>query len=240
MHIGILQTGPVTPEIGRAHGDYAAMFRRLLDGNGFRYTTWEVHEGDLPDGPGAADGWLITGSRHGVYEPHGWIPPLEALIRAIAEDGSPLVGICFGHQIVAQALGGRVEKAAQGWSVGCTEYPWEGGTLSLNAWHQDQVVTPPPGSRTLSGTAFCPHAALAIGDTILTVQAHPEFPPAVVDLLIQTRGRGIVPDPLLEAAAGRLDRPVDDAVMAKVLARHLLTAGRRRAEPQPDAVRHAG
>src|SRR5690606_24036163 len=121
-HIGILQTGHAAEPIRAEQGDYDEMFRRLLGGHGFTFSTWNVVDGEFPEGPEAAEGWLITGSRHGAYEEHDWLPPLEDLIRAIREAKRPLVGICFGHQIVAQALGGRVEKFDGGWSVGPQHY----------------------------------------------------------------------------------------------------------------------
>ena len=99
-------------------GDYDALFRDLLAGHGFDFVTFAVLDGEFPASVEDADAWLITGSRHGVYEDHDWIPPLEALIRKIDARRLPLVGVCFGHQIIAQALGGKVEKFKGGWSVG--------------------------------------------------------------------------------------------------------------------------
>ena len=114
MKIGILQTGHSPDNMKDALGDYGDMFVKLLGGHGFDFQIWSVVDGDFPASAVDADGWLITGSKHGAYEDHDWIPPLEQLIRAIREAGRPLVGICFGHQIIAQALGGKVEKFAGG------------------------------------------------------------------------------------------------------------------------------
>ena len=83
MKIGILQTGHAPEDLIESSGDYDQMFRALLAGNGFEFETWAVVDGIFPDGPGAADGWLITGSKFGAYEDHDWIPPLEDLIRRI-------------------------------------------------------------------------------------------------------------------------------------------------------------
>jgi GMP synthase-like glutamine amidotransferase len=219
MLIGILQTGHAPDALRPTHGDYPDFFERLLADRGLSFRTWAVVDGEFPSGPRDAEGWLITGSRHGAYEDHAWIPPLEQLIRDIYAAGVPLVGICFGHQIIAQALGGRVEKHGGGWSVGRTEYDFGGETVALNAWHQDQVVERPEGAQVVATSPFCENAALVYGNRAFTVQAHPEFGSSFVRDLIETRGRGLVPDPLLDAALASLDRPVDDARLADRIAR---------------------
>lgn len=215
MLIGILMTGHAPDALRPGHGDYDALFERLLAGQGLTFRSWAVVDGDFPPGPEAADGWLITGSRHGAYEDHRWIPPLEDLIRAIHAANRPLVGICFGHQIVAQALGGKVEKYPGGWAVGRTEYDFEGTPVALNAWHQDQVTRVPPGARVCASNDHCRNAALVYGDRVFTVQAHPEFESAFIADMIEARGRGLVPDPLLDTAAARLALPIDDGRLAR-------------------------
>ena len=110
MKIGILITGHTPDELKPDVGTYGDMFQRLLDGNGFTFDVYPVVDGVFPTGVDAADGWLITGSKHGAYEAHDWIPPLEQFIRDTYGDGRPMIGVCFGHQIIAQALGGKVEK----------------------------------------------------------------------------------------------------------------------------------
>ena len=214
MKIGVLQTGHAPDQMRPFLGDYDAMFRQLLAGRGFDFATYDVVDGVFPAGPTACDGWLITGSRHGAYEDHRWIPPLEELIRAIGEAGQPLVGVCFGHQIIAQAFGGRVEKFAGGWVVGRQTYDWQGETLALNAWHQDQVIELPPGAEVLATNDLCAHAALRLGPEILTVQAHPEFDRDVIAGLIDHRG-DTVPDAQLAQARAGLDQPVDNARIAR-------------------------
>jgi GMP synthase-like glutamine amidotransferase len=209
MKIGILQTGHAPDEVRGDLGDYADMFARLLGGHGFDFVTFNVVDMAFPAGPDDADGWLITGSKHGAYEDHAWIPPLEGLIRAIHAAAKPLIGVCFGHQIIAQALGGKVEKYSGGWAVGPTTYDFDGGPLTLNAWHQDQVTVLPPGARVLASNAFCAHAAMAINDTILTIQPHPEFSKSMLDGLITHRAPGVVPADQIADAKARLDTPLD-------------------------------
>lgn len=214
MRIGILQTGLAPEALAPEMGDYPDMFARLLDGHGFTFRTWRVVEGEFPASVHDADGWLITGSRHGVYEDHPWIPPLEQFIRDAFAARVPVVGICFGHQIVAQAMGGKVERFAGGWAVGATEYDFGGETLRLNAWHRDQVVEVPEGARVIATNDFCTNAALIYDDRALTVQAHPEFRPEFVDGLMRTRGKGLVPDEVMAEAAARLSLPIQDRTMA--------------------------
>ncbi|TCP41776.1 type 1 glutamine amidotransferase [Rhodovulum marinum] len=219
MKIGILQTGHAPDALRAALGDYPDMFVRLLAGHGFDFTTWDVENMDFPHSPQAAEGWLITGSKHGVYEDHPFIPPLEAFIRDAVAADIPVVGICFGHQVIARALGGRVEKFRGGWSVGPTRYRIEGRTCTLNAWHQDQVVIPPEGAETVGHSDFCAHAALRYGDRAFSLQPHPEYGRAMIEGLMAHRGPGVVPEDRLADARARLDQTTDSPAMAERIAR---------------------
>ena len=232
MKIGILQTGQ-SPEILRGTlGDYPDLFERLLAGQGFTFATWHVEAMEFPASVHDADGWLITGSRHGVYEDHPFIPPLEQFIRDALGAQIPVVGICFGHQIMAQALGGTVAKFSGGWAVGAQDYDFGGETLTLNAWHQDQVITPPEGARTLASNAFCAHAALAFGAHGVSVQPHPEFDDEFIQGLIDTRGRGVVPDALLRDAEARRGGTRDSYRVAEWISAHFKQYAREAAQPE--------
>jgi GMP synthase-like glutamine amidotransferase len=218
MKIGILQTGLAPDVLADEMGDYPDMFARLLAGHGFTFQTWRVVEGQFPASVTECDGWLITGSRHGAYEDHPWIPPLEDFIRNAYAARVPLVGICFGHQIIAQAMGGRVERYPEGWAVGATDYDFDGHTLRLNAWHRDQVTQVPPMAQVIAANSFCANAALLYDDRALTVQAHPEFRPEFINGLMRARGKGLVPDDLMAKAEARLSLPLNDQAMADRIA----------------------
>lgn len=229
--LGILQAGRSPEELLNDHQDYNRMFVDLLGEDAFDYRHWPVLDGEFPDSLDEADAWLITGSRFGAYEDHAWIPPLENLIRQIHASGKPMVGICFGHQIIAQALGGKVEKFSGGWSVGRVEYQLDEAVFgrsalsgddsaALLAFHQDQVIEPPSDARNVGSSAFCKHAALIYDDRILTLQPHPEFNRDFIEGLLMARAE-ILPEDVKQRAEQSLDKPVDRDSMANVMRRFL-------------------
>jgi GMP synthase-like glutamine amidotransferase len=220
MKIGILECGHTMPEVESDHGTFPQMFARLLEGHGFNYAAYDVENMVFPADVSECDGWLLTGSKHGAYEDHAFIPPLEAFIRKTYAQGVPMVGICFGHQLIAQALGGRVEKYQDGWALGLTDYKFDGvGELALNAWHQDQVIERPEGAEPIASNGFCENAALIYGKKALTVQPHPEFGGEIVSEYVNVRrGTGTYPDALMDAALGKSSGPDDNASLAKMIA----------------------
>jgi GMP synthase-like glutamine amidotransferase len=223
MKVAILETGKPPGTLAEQFGDYPAMFARLL-GPGFETESFDVEAGELPD-PAAHEACLITGSPAGVYEPLPWIAPLQDFIRSAR--GSKMVGICFGHQVMAGALGGHVEKSAKGWGAGLHRYavvrsePWieSAGTIAVPASHQDQVVIQPPNTEVVATSEFAPFAGLAWTDRpAISFQFHPEFSPEFAKALIERR-YDIVPDP--HAAVASLDAPNDNARVAGWIRRFL-------------------
>jgi GMP synthase-like glutamine amidotransferase len=243
MRIGILETGEVAEDLRARHGDYPAMFRRLLGAAdpGLDFFTVGVVRGEMPDSPQAAEGWLVTGSRHGVYDDLPWIAPLRSFLGDCLREGVPVVGICFGHQILAEAAGGRAEKAEGGWGLGVQDYRllrrpgWMAAlpeTVALRAIHQDQVTALPPGATVLAASDFCPYAALAYGDPetprAISVQPHPEFSAAFLDELIAERAGRLIPESLAEEARASLAREADSAAWARAIATFLREAAAAR------------
>lgn len=219
MLIGILQSGHFAQRDGAPLRDYSMLYAEMLAGHGFTFKTWSVVDMEFPASANDADGWLISGSKHGTYDDLPFIAPLEDFIRDIYAAGVPLVGICFGHQIMAQALGGRSEKFDGGWSVGNVDYQFDDGTaLAMNAWHQDQVITPPPDTRTIASTDFCKHAALAYKGRAMSVQPHPEFEAGDVELLLDLRAQGVVPADSIATSRAKLAKPTDNKKMAERIA----------------------
>ena len=198
MKLGILRTDAVRPELKLEYGEYPDMFIALLrhsDPN-LEYAVYDVELGQYPADIDEVDAYLITGSKSSVYEDKRWIIELMEFVRELNRRHKKLLGFCFGHQLVAQALGGKTERSAKGWGVGLhthrfTTVPsWhDQGDVDLNILvsHQDQVVAVPDSARVLAGSEFCENAVCQIGDHILTFQGHPEFVPEYSRELLSIR-----------------------------------------------------
>lgn len=219
MLIGILQCGHFPDVAGFPTRTYTDLYSDMLDGQGLTFRTWSVVDMDFPEGPHDAEGWLISGSRHGAYDDLPFIRPLETFIRDAYAARVPMVGICFGHQIIAQALGGKVEKWQGGWRVGRTAYEFDNDMLNLNAWHQDQVVEKPAEAEVAATSDFCRYAGFRYKGPAMSVQPHPEFDRQAVDLLLTARAPGLVPEDLIASAKAEMDKPDDNSAMATRIAR---------------------
>ncbi len=213
MRIGILETGEPPAPLRERFGRYDAMFRKLL-GDGYEFTTYEVRQSELPADPAEQDAYIVTGSPAGVYDDLPWIEPLKQFLRAV-RGKAKLVGICFGHQVMAEAFGGRVEKSHKGWCVGLHSYqvreraPWmdDVDCFACPASHQDQIVELPAAARILAGSEFNGFGLIEYRDQpAISFQCHPEFEPDFAKALIQVR-RERLPDP--DQAIASLDRPND-------------------------------
>jgi GMP synthase (glutamine-hydrolysing) len=228
LTIGILETGRSREALTATHGGYIDMFRALFAEAApeLSFRVFAILDDQFPDTVTACDGWLITGSRHGVYENLPWMIRLQAFLREAVAAARPVVGICFGHQILAEALGGRVQKSDRGWGIALHHYrlaetpAWmgaDGGTASmaLNAMHQDQVERLPVDNdslhtHVLASSEFCPYAALRYArpsdgkDLALSFQAHPEFGTAYEGDLIGVLAGTAIPQEQADAALSTL------------------------------------
>ena len=208
MRIGILETGRSVAELNVSFGTYFDFFQAYLatPDQDFAFCSYPVFEDILPRSPHSCDAYVITGSAYSVYDGFPWIEQLKDFIIKSSSDHK-ILGCCFGHQVIAEAFGGKVEKAPQGWGVGYHTYeignfrPWMAPnrkSLALIASHQDQVMVPPASSTVLAGSQFCPVGMLAIGENIMTTQLHPEFPRAFAAELYRMRcqkiGKRLVDD----------------------------------------------
>lgn len=226
MKIGILETGKLPEALNEKHGDYPSMFERLLRNAdpALKFVVYHVTDQQLPGVVDECDAWLVTGSRHGVYDPLPWIEPLKQFLKSAYQAGVPIVGICFGHQILAEALGGKAVKSDKGWGVGVKRYSVQrkpqwmtgiDGELALNALHQDQVVELPEDAEVLAGSEFCPYAVLAYRGNAMSIQPHPEFSNDILHDLIEYRRATSFSDSDADAALATLGTPIHTRQVAE-------------------------
>jgi GMP synthase (glutamine-hydrolysing) len=186
-HIGILEMGCPSYIVTRQkHGTYADMFRAFFaQQTDITFSVFKIYDGDAVPVPQSLDGWIISGSPSAVYEDHKWLPAMRDFVRAALAASIPTLGICFGHQLMAQAMGGIVEKSDKGRCIGVHTYTLsEAGKKYLHlpqpifnmaAMHQDQVVKVPDSAIILAHSSFCPNGILSYGQFGLSFQAHPEY-----------------------------------------------------------------
>ena len=216
MKIGILETGLIREELADHNDPYPVMFERLLGlaGRKLDFAAYSVLRGEMPESIYDCDGWLITGSRYGVYEQLDWMLELEDFIRQLAQAERPLIGVCFGHQIIAAALGGKVVKSDLGWKVGVQHYDvdrrydWMGESppsVAMHAYHQDQIVDCPPSAEVFLSSAGCPVAGLSYGDSIISVQAHPEIEESYERELLEMFAGSVIPLEIAQQGIATLD-----------------------------------
>ena len=224
MRLAVLETGRPPEELVGRFGTYPEMYRRML-GLADDLASYDVAGGTLPERPEDHDGYIVSGSPAGVYDPLPWIGQLFGFLRD-ARGKAKLIGICFGHQAMAQAFGGSVTKSDKGWGVGLHDYavatrqPWmdEAAGVAIPASHQDQVIVRPPESVVTVASPFTPYAGLAWGGEAISFQFHPEFEPDYARALIETRRERLVD---ADAALASLDRPNDNARVAGWIERFL-------------------
>lgn len=231
MKLTLVQPTDVPGPLRDRFGAYHFMFERMFAKTGFAFETIRLSEGEtLPD-PATLDATLVMGSAAGVYDTqYEWMDPLRDFIRAAYKARTPMIGICFGHQIMADALGGDVRKSEKGWGLGRHVYAANAGAaasgvalreFAIACSHQDQVIVPPAEAETFLSSDFTPHAGLVYRNgAAMSLQPHPEFEDEYMLALAELR-RGRAPDAVVDTALASVSRRSDSADMAKALAAFL-------------------
>jgi len=237
MKLTILQVGEspaaLRPDFGRYPTHFENMFKAT--GAGFAFESIYVLDGaPMPD-PADLEGVVITGSAAGVYDSPPWMDPLRAFIRDAYGKKTPMLGVCFGHQVMADALGGDVRKSEKGWGLGRQVYAVKtkpgfmngiGTEVAIAASHQDQVIAPPPEAEVFLASEFTPNAGLIYrNDAAMSLQPHPEFDEAFARGLVELRRNNPLSDADVEKIDRSLDTPLDSAEVAKGLARFFTDRG---------------
>ncbi len=235
MKIGVLQADSVMERLRLTHGDYPDMIEGVLShaaselGENVTFCTYDVVAGHYPDQLDSCNGYVITGSRQSVYDPDEWIKTLRGYVVDLHDLKIPIIGICFGHQLIADELGGTTEAAAGGWGVGSHIYDivdshWciepEVKQYRVLVSHKDQVMELPDGARLLASSDFCPNAMFSIDDHILALQGHPEFSRGYSEDLMYMR-REIVGERVYQQGVESLQHDLQSPEIAKWIVRFL-------------------
>lgn len=230
MRLGLLVCDHVRPEFLPVAGDYEEMFKELFAGNDVELTPFDLTTFDYPQRLDEFDGFISTGSRASVYEEEPWIQGFAELVRRLHDEGRRFVGICFGQQMMAQALGGKVARSEIGWGVGIKEVdvlvrePWmEPSVVSfrvLNS-HRDQVVQLPDDARILGESDHCSVSMMAIGSHFLGIQGHPEFVPEFSAALMRARRGVLIPEEVADAGLASLTQAPDRQLLAAWITRFI-------------------
>lgn len=232
MKIGILKCDKVSDVFHEQHGQYPDMFAALLKpvDPSLEFIVFDAEHGELPTDIHQVDAYLITGSRHGVNDGFPWIAQLEEFVRHLFAAHKKVIGICFGHQLIAKALGGTVIKSPKGWGVGISQNDlllqkdWmvpAQSQFNILVSHQDQVVTLPPGAELLAGSDFCPYYMMQVGSHFFSIQGHPEFTKEYSRDLMVSR-EDIINEQEFNNGMQSLQLHEDDALIAQWIMNFLL------------------
>lgn len=227
MHLPILilKTGDTLPAIRARRGDFDDWMRCGMRLARDQVSVCEVHRDEMPLAPRHYRGVVVTGSASMVTERADWSEAAADWLRQAHAQGLPLLGICYGHQLLAHAFGGRVDYNPRGREMGTVEIDRLGPGDALleglparflaHATHEQSVLEPPPGSVVLARSAQDGCQAFRIGERCFGLQFHPEFSTAVMRAYIRAR-QGVL------AAEGRDVDGMLEAVRPAPHARRIL------------------
>lgn len=241
LRICILETDSLRPELVDRYQGYGRMFERLFAQQPIpaRFELFNVVDGVYPGDDERYDAYLVTGSKADSFASDPWIQTLKAFLLDRYQRGDKLLGICFGHQLLALLLGGRSERASQGWGVGIHRYrlaeqpAWMKPAveeLTLLISHQDQVTQLPENATVLASSDFCPIAAYRIEDQVLCFQGHPEFIPDYSRALLDIRQK-CIGEHVYQQGIASLEHPHHGPTVAEWIMRFV--AGERLAQFSP-------
>ncbi|WP_434355845.1 GMP synthase [Parasalinivibrio latis] len=240
MRIGILICDDVNPLLREVHSSYEVMFTEHFNrvDPECELKFYRVIDGELPQQLDECEGYITSGSKYGVNDDYPWIQALEQFVRRLKSEAVPYVGICFGHQMLAKALGGEVTLAPVGWGVGVhyahifNNKPWmqpAKGEIKLLVSHKDQISSLPEHAQVLAGSNFCPTAMMQIGETMLGIQGHPEFCKQYSQDLMNVR-RDIIPPDVIEMGMRSLNEDIDGNLVTGWILSFIRQANKRTKE----------
>lgn len=228
MRIGLLETDVLYDDLVSDYGSYGLMFEKYftqLDNKSLEFVYYRVQQGELPLFVDECDAYIITGSKAGAYEDHDWIAPLSNWIVEADQAKTKILGICFGHQLIAQALGGKVEMSDKGWGIGVRslstipDSPFSQPLpkyLDLIYSHKDQVIALPPQAHNFLADDFCPHAGFTIGQHIVSFQGHPEFDRQYTERLLSRRAE-VIGEPTYSQGIRSLQQGTDANFIGRLI-----------------------
>ena len=224
MKVALLQCDSVRDRLQHIEGDFPEMFERFLTAHNpdVRLTTFDMRMGKFPDLNQEYDGFVCTGSRASVYENEEWISELKGYVRLLYSTGKKFVGICFGHQLIAESLGGRVAPSELGWGVGAQvsqvkEYKgWmrpKRDFFTVPVSYKDQITELPAESESLAYNNHCPHFMISVGRHFLGIQGHPELSRRYVKTLLRSR-RDVLGDEAVSDGISSLENEIHSDVLS--------------------------
>lgn len=197
MRLAILDADILREALQPKYHSYGRMFEALFERQqrGWALDIFKVIDGDYPQDVEQYDAFLITGSQYDAFSDEPWVRRLREYAQKLFQAGKPMVGVCFGHQLLAHALGGEAGRADAGWGLGVMRYPVlakpsfvdDTAPVALIISHRDQVNRLPPEAERLLSNDFCPNAAFYIPNRVLAIQGHPEFSVEYARALLQYR-----------------------------------------------------